>query len=107
MVIQTTTLLTAGAVLSLGGARNLQACVPLTHQIARIMMKTGSSAIVKELYTLDMKLVLRYFQSDAVSVAKSASDAAFEVLQEAVRRKIRHKYGSQNIVPTIAECMIK
>ena len=107
MVIQTITLLSAGAVLSLGGAPYLQACVPLTHQYARLMLKTGSSAIVEELVTLDMKLVLRYFQGNAVSVAKSASDAAFEVLQEAVRRKIQRKCGSQKIVPTIAECMIK
>jgi hypothetical protein len=107
MVVQTICLLAFGVVLSLGGAPYLQACVPLTYQYARLMLKTGNSAIVKEFVTLDMKLVLRYFQSDAVNVAKSASDAAFEILQEAVRRKIRRKCGSKKIVPTIAECMIK
>jgi hypothetical protein len=106
MVVKTLSQLYVGAVLSVGGAPYLQACVPMACQYVILMMKTGSSAIVKEYMTLTMRLVLQYFQSDQVNLATSASNAAFQILQQAVRRKIRHKRRSKKIVPAVAECII-
>jgi hypothetical protein len=106
MVIKNLSQLYVGAVLSLGGAPYLQACVPMARQYVILTMKTGSSSVVKEYMTLCMRLVLQYFQSDKVNLATSTSNAAFQILQQAVRRKIRHKRGSKKIAPAVAECII-
>lgn len=106
MVVKTLSQLCIGAVLSLGGTPYLQACVPMARQYVILLMKTGSSAIVKEYMTLCMMLVLQYFQSDKVNLATSSSNAAFQILQQAVRHQIRHKCGSKKIAPAVAECII-
>jgi hypothetical protein len=106
MVIKTMSQLYVGAVLSIGGAPYLQALVPMGRSYVMLTMKTGSTAIVKEYMTLTMRLVLQYFASDKVNLATSASNAAFEILQRAVRRQIEHKFRSKKIQPVVAECIM-
>src|ERR1700753_2149224 len=106
MVIKTISQAYVGILLSIGGAPYLKAIVPMSRDYVFLMMKWGSAAIVKEYVTLTMRLVQQYFGANKTVLAKMASDAAFEILERAVKRNQKHKRGSKRILPRTAECIV-
>jgi hypothetical protein len=105
-MIQSASLLWVGIVLSCRGGPYLQTLVPLGYQYMRLILKLGSTTIMKEYMGLTMKLIPTYFNANEERLAQQASDVAIKILREGVQRKRRGKRRSGAMLGTVSTSLV-